>query len=81
MIIESGDWSVPYIFLKFLKKLNGNRWTFPPGISSIDIPYGVVQVELVDGGDRHDFQQMDWRREQGQHILRMRISNQIPRQE
>ena len=29
MIIESGDWSMPYIFLKFLKKLDGSRWEKP----------------------------------------------------
>jgi hypothetical protein len=62
-------------------RLNGQRWRFPPGVSRIHIPFGVVQVELVDGGDRYTFQQDDWRIVDGRHLLKMGITDRVPIQE
>jgi hypothetical protein len=67
---EMGTWMRVYV--------NGTRWRFPPGVSSIRIPFGPVEAQLVIGGSRIDFGQQDWGFENGRHVLRMRITNNIP---
>jgi hypothetical protein len=62
-------------------RVNGQSWQFPPGVSSIYVPFGFVQVQLVDGGDRHTFDQSAWRIVGGEHLLKMGITTQLPRQE
>ena len=59
-------------------RVNGARWNFPPGKSSIQIRFGPVRVVLINGGESDDYGQKDWSREDSEHVLKISISNRRP---
>lgn len=71
VINEMQDWMKLYV--------NGQRWEFPPGVSSIHIPFGPVRAVLLNGGDLVDFNESHWMLEGDQHVLRVKVTNQIPK--
>jgi hypothetical protein len=55
--------------------LNGVRWNFPPGQSSIDVPFGPVRVEFVNfHHDKHwTYTERDWQRIGNRARLKLQI--------
>ena len=58
--------------------VNGASWRFPPGVSSIAIPYGPVSTQFANSADRRDWSASNWELINGEHRLRLRLTNNIP---